>query len=215
MTGIEQKLLYDFDNFHQSDITHENISGLFTSKMHSLIQMLGDSVLQDEIRLSGDFTIENGGIYDYAPLRELPKITSLDNLDRIEFKTFNTNVFIIQSGIYVPKTYISSTAFDISAFGMQKFNDDYEYHLQLHLKDLLMGKSKKLLKNQAKLGDEAGTDNRSTRDILTEMKSGKPRTRIIDNDDLKKKMSLKIRVQKNLLKLKFHPTIVRYDTGVK
>ncbi len=218
MNNIEsmdiKKLLYDFDDFHQSDITHENISGLITSETHSLIKMLGDSVLQDEIRLSGDFTIENGGIYDYAPLRELPKITSLDELDKIEFKTFNTNVFIIQGGIYVPKTYISSTAFDISAFGMQKFNDDYEYHLQLHLQDLLMGKSKKLKKEQAKLGDEAGNDNRSTRDIISEMKNGKPSTRL-DNKDSKNEMGRTIKVQETLLNLKFYPKIVVYDTGVK
>ena len=209
-----KKLLYDFDNFHQSDITHENISGLITTETHSLIKMTGDSVLADEIRLNGDFTIENGGIYDYAPLRELPKITSLDELDKIEFKTFNTHVFIIQSGIYVPKTYISSTAFDISAFGMQKFNDDYEYHLQLHLKDLLLGKSKKLLKEQAKLGDEAGKDKRSTRDIISEMKNGKMSTRL-DNKDSKNKMSLKIKTQEALLNLKFHPKVVVYDTGVE
>lgn len=209
-----KNLLCDFDNFDQTNITDKNISGLITSELHSQIKMIGDSVIKDAIRLKGAFTIENGGIYDYAPLRELPRITSLDELEKIEFKTLDTKVFIIQSGVYVPETYISSSAFDLSAFGMQMLNDDYEYHLRLHLKDFLLGKSKKLLKEQAKYGDDAGKDKRNSMDIFSAYKDGKP-SNGFDNDNSRKRMEIKIRTQESILKLKFHEKVVNYNTGVK
>jgi len=120
----------------------------------------------------------------------------------------------MKGAVYVPKTYISSTALDITAYGMQEFGTDYEYHLKLHLSDILVGKSEKLLKKQAKMGDIATKDKRSNAVYMVAFsKNGEAKTRF-DNKQLKSAMKTRIRLQENLLKVRFHPEMFKFDTEV-
>jgi hypothetical protein len=117
-------------------------------------------VLFDKIIVKGDFKLENGAIYNYEPLSELSKmpIPGLKDLDSLIFQTLNSQVFIYRNEIYFPKTDIITNATDISAYGMQSFNEDYEYHLKLYLRDIFFSKNKKLLKEQG--FEDKGDENK-------------------------------------------------------
>ncbi len=209
-----KQLLIDANNFDQTDFTHENISGILTSGVDGRIVMQGDSVVYDKIIVRGKFILENGGIYNYEPLRELGKFTNLRELDNVVFKTMKSGVFIYENGIYLPKTDIVSTAIDMSAFGMVSFGDDYQLHLKVHLNDVLVGKSDKLLKAQGKESDLFdGTDEKERRGLNLMALNRKGETKYgFDNKRMQKIMNAEIRVQETGLGLLFNPKLTNYST---
>ncbi|HQA76319.1 MAG TPA: AsmA-like C-terminal region-containing protein, partial [Salinivirgaceae bacterium] len=210
------QILVDADNFGQKDFTHENISGILTSLVDGRIVMQGDSILYDKIIVRGDLKLENGGIYNYEPIRELGKFTNLRELDNIVFRTLNSGVFVYKNNIYFPKTDIVSTATDISAFGMVSFGDDYQLHLNVHLSDVLAGKSNKLLKAQGKESDLFDGEDESSRkglNLLALNRDGSKKYGF-DNKRMQRIMTAEIRVQERGLSLIFHPKLVSYSTDL-
>ncbi len=218
ISGMDiRKLLEDFNDFeayYEPSIRSENISGLLSCNFYTRLDMIGDSLVEDALRVRGDFELVDGGVFDFEPATELSKKTNINELDNIQFKNLSSQVFILQRAIYVPKTYISSTALDITAYGMQGFGEDYEYHLKLHLSDILIGKSKKLLKEQEKIGDIASGDDRNKAVYMVSYSiDGNDKTGF-DKKKLQSAMKTKIRLQETLLKLRFHPEMFKFDTGV-
>jgi hypothetical protein len=209
-----KQLLIDANNFDQTDFTHENISGILTSSVDGRIVMQGDSVIYDKIIVRGRFKLENGGIYNYEPLRELGKFTNLRELDNVVFRTMESGVFIYENGIYFPKTDIVSTAIDMSAFGMVSFGDDYQLHLKVFLNDVLVGKSDKLLKAQGKESDLFdGKDEKSRRGLNLLALNRKGETKYgFDNKRMQRIMTAEIRVQETGLGLLFNPKLINYST---
>ncbi|NOQ27380.1 MAG: AsmA family protein [Bacteroidales bacterium] len=211
-----KKLLQDFDDFedfYEPSISHENLSGLFSIDMYSRFVLIGDSLVEKDMRVKGDFKIEDGGVYNYEPATSLSKFTGINELDNIKFKTLNSDIFISKGAIYVPETYISSTALDITAYGMQSFGEDYEYHLQIQLSEILFGKSKKELKKQKKAGDEVTDIEGGTREIIVYSLNGKSKNGF-DNKSLQKSMASKIKMQEKMLKFRFDPRLFNFDTKV-
>lgn len=212
-----KKFLYDFNSFGQDSlISHENISGLFSATMNSQFIMLNDALVEEDSRIMGDMKLENGGIYNYQPAMDMSKFTGIKELDNIEFKTLESSIFMFKNKMYVPKTNIVSTAMDITAFGMQSMGTDYEYHIQIHLSDVLLGKNKKLLENQAKSGDEVSDDDvdRNAIKLIYAFIDGKSKT-WFDTKKAQQNMERKIRTQKTMLDLIFFPTLVSFETEVK
>ncbi|MGM0552125.1 MAG: AsmA-like C-terminal region-containing protein [Bacteroidota bacterium] len=204
----------DFEGFYEPTIRSANISGQLTCDFYSRLDMIGDSLLMDDMRVRGDFHLTNGGIYDFEPATELSKMTNLNELDNIQFKDLSSQLFIFQGAIYVPKTYISSTALDITAYGMQSFGEDYEYHLKLHLSDILIGKSKKLLKEQAKTGDIAeGGDRNKAVYLISYSKDGKAKNGF-DKKSQQRLMKAKILGSNRLLDFRFQPKLFQFKTNV-
>jgi len=213
---VNQILVEIEDYVGLDDFTHENISGILTSAVDGRVVMQGDSILYDKIIVRGDFKLENGGIYDYEPIKELGKFTGLRELENIVFRTLNSGVFIYDNRIYFPKTDIVSTATDISAFGMVSFGDEYQLHLKVHLGDVLMGKSNKLLKAQMKESDLTDDKDESTRkglNLLALNRDGNTKYSF-DNKRMQRMMTAEIRVQERGLSLIFHPKLVSYSTDL-
>jgi hypothetical protein len=210
-----RQLLIDADDFGQTEFTHKNISGILTSSFNGRIVMLDDfSILYDRINVRGNFKLENGGIYNFEPAMELAKSTNLRELDNIVFRTMESSVFIYNNRIYFPKTDIISTAMDISVYGMEGFEDEYEYHLVVHLSDVLLGKSNRLLRKQGMKSDVFEGVDKSKRSglPLVAMKRDGESKYGIDNKNLQQRMIATIRVQERGLSLIFHPRLINFST---
>jgi len=218
ITNVDiKKLLVDFNDFeeyYEPGIRSENLSGLLTCDFYTRADLVDNSLVQNSLRVRGDFQLEDGGVYDFEPATSLSDKTHLNELDNIQFKNISSKVFIMKNAIYVPKTYISSTALDITAYGMQGFGEDYEYHLKLHLSDILLGKSDKLLKEQAKKGDITGKDERKKAVYMVSYSLDGTAKTGFDNKKLQSTMKTKILLQEKLLNLRFHPEMFKFDTGV-
>lgn len=208
-----RKMMRDLDNFGlDSVITYENISGLFSTDLNMFFP-IDDSIRIDKMIVSGDLVIEKGGVYNYAPATEISKFTSIKELDNIQFKTLRSNIFMFKNKLYVPRTNIVSNALDIAAFGMQDLGGGSEYHLELHLSNILFGKSKKRNEKQSEYGDEINKESlkKSSQKIkytVTEKRSKVGR----DTKESREQMMNKIRVQKKMLDFIFFPKIINYNT---
>ncbi len=207
-------MLRDMDNFGMdSVISYENISGIFSTDLHTFIP-IDDSVRVDKMMVSGDLTLQKGGVYDYAPATEISRFTNIKELDNIQFKTLRSNIFMFKNKLYVPRTNIVSNAMDIAAFGMQDLDGDCEYHLELHLSNILFGKSKRRNKKQDKSGDEVdkGSLKKSSRKIRYVINDKKSKVGL-DSKDSREDMMNKIRVQKKMLDFIFFPKNIYYNTN--
>jgi hypothetical protein len=209
-------LLEEFDDFDQEEINHKQLNGLFSTKMDGRLLMLGDSLVMDSIKVKGDMTLEDGGLFNYLRAMELADFTNLDELDNIRFKTMKTKLFIFKNAIYVPQTDIRSNAMDITAYGMQTFGEDYQYHLRIFLGEILHGKTERIRKKQEKMEDNPDEKGSGLTSLFIQSSSinGKSKNGL-DNKKDRLRMKTKIKVQEGILNIIFHPLLVNFDTGVK
>jgi len=208
-------MLRDMDNFGMDSlITYKNISGILSTDINTFIP-INDSVLMDKMMVSGDITLEKGGVYNYEPAEQISKFTSIKELDNIQFKTLKSNVFLFKNKLYVPRTNIVSNAIDIAAYGMQNLDGDSEYHLELHLSNILFGKSKRRNKKQEKRGEEVdeSTLKKNSQKVKYTVKNGKSRVGRGTKEDREKMMN-RIRVQNKMLDFIFFPKNIHYSTDV-
>lgn len=210
-----KKLLIDNDNFGDTALTHEKVGGILSSNLDFRGFFIGDSMPTNKIRVKGHMNIIDGKIYDYAPLVDLStSIGGLKELDKMDFNTLNTDIFVYKDKIYVPKTDIVSSALDISVFAMQSFQDDFEYHLVLHLSDVLTGKSDKLMEKQAKQNKKDGGTVERNGINLVSMQIGDDKKNGFDNEKLKQKFKNKLNMQQGFLNLLFNPMLVNFSTDI-
>ena len=205
-------MLRDMDNFGMdSVITYENISGLFSTDLNTFVA-IDDSILMDKMMVSGEIVLEKGGVYNYEPATEISKFTSIKELDNIQFKTLRSSIFMFKNKLYVPRTNIVSNALDIAAFGMQSLGGDSEFHLELHLGNILFGKSKRRNEKQDE-SDEVDEKSlkKSSRKIRYAVTNGKSKVGLDTKDD-RETMINKIRVQQKMLDFIFFPKNIHYNT---
>ncbi len=211
------RLLEDFDNFkdfYEPEITHENISGILSSRVDAQVYFKGDSMIRNKMYVRGDIKLEKGMIKNYQPVKDMePYLPGIDNLDVLEFKTINSNLFVFQDAVYVPTTLVISNKLDATALGMQSFGEDYSYHFIVFLSDILYGKSDRRKKKQDEIGEEITSTGRKGRLVKSYSDKGKRRTGF-DSPKEQEKWRSRIKTSEALLNVRFHPTTVNYDTGV-
>ncbi len=219
ISGLDlQKLLELNDNFGDTLLTSDKVSGILTSELHARAFYVNGNWPNERIRAKGHFKLENGKIYNYPPLAELSKslklFGGLDELDRLDFSTLTTSLFIFKDKIYIPKTDVVTSAVDLSAFAMQSFKEDYEYHIEVFLKDVLVGKSKKLMEAQAKQNKKDGTPVERSGLKLVSMKIGKESKNGFDSETLRKKFASELNKQQGFLNIAFNPSLVNFSTNI-
>ena len=212
-----EQILYNMDNFGQQDITHNNISGELLSDMNVEATMYGDSIPFDKARMSGDFTLTNGAILDFEPAKELSKFTGIKELDNIQFQTLKTHLFVFNNAAYIPKTEIVNSAVDVTFFGMQSIDsleDEFEYHIELNLGDVLTGKRDNLMKKQADADKDAGEQVKRNGVNLFYQQYDNKISKGFDRKDKMDLMLKKVRLQERFLNLTFNPLRINYNTNV-
>jgi len=215
-----KKLLMLNDNFGDTILTHEKVNGILTSELHLRAFYEDGDWPTDRIRAEGHFTLEDGYIYDYEPLVDLSKSMGsfvaggLKELDKLDFNTLKTSIFMYKDKVYIPKTDVVTSSMDFSGFAMHSLQDEYEYHLKLHLGDVFTGKSEKLMKEQAKQNKKDGTTvERDGLKLYTLKIDGKKR-RGFDTDKLEKEFLKDLNKQKGWLRLFFNPLLVNFSTDL-
>jgi hypothetical protein len=175
-----------------------------------------DTLVSNDMRVLGNFKLKNGKLINYEPAMEVSKFTGIKELDNIDMKTLECNIFVFKNKIYVPITNIVSSSMDLSTFGMQSMGDDYEYHIQMKLSEILKGKSQKLFERQSNSGDEISENDldKNTIKLVYGYIDGKKKVGFATKK-AQRQMALKIQVQQTMLELIFHPKLVSFETGVK
>ncbi len=216
ITNLDVKqLLMVNDNFGDTSLTHEKVNGILTSELNVRVFYDNGSFPTERIRAEGHFTLKDGRIYGYEPLVDLSKnkiLGGLKGLDKLDFNTLNTSLFMFKDKIYIPKTDIVTSSMDITAFAMHDLKGDYEYHLKVHLGDVLTGKNKKIIEEQAKQNKKDGSNIERSGLKLVSMKTGKDKKNGFDNDKLERTFKQKLNKQQGWLRLLFNPLLVNFST---
>ena len=201
------------DNFGDTALTYDKVSGILTSDFNVRAFYVKGDWPTEKIRAKGTLKLTDGKIYNYPPLVDLSmSIGGLKELDKLDFNTLTTSIFVFKDKIYIPKTDIVSSALDISAAAMQSFKEDFEYHLVLHLNDVLIGKSEKLLRQQAEQSKKEGETEERDGLKLVAMEIAPDKKYGFDNVKLYKKFLNEINKQEGFLNLLFNPLLVNFST---
>ena len=215
--NINELLLVN-DNFGDTSITYEKFAGLLTCELDTRAFYADGTWPTDKIRAEGHFTLKNGKIYGYEPLVDLSKnkiLGGLKGLDKLDFNTLTTSIFMLNDNIYIPKTDVVTSSMDLSAFAMHSLQGDFEYHIKAYLGDVFTGKSDELMKKQEKQSKINGeTYDRSGGLKLLSMEIDGNKKNGFDNDKLKEKFEEKLDKQKGWLKVFFNPNLVNFSTDL-
>ncbi len=211
-----KKFLKNNDNFGDTVLTYEKVNGIYSGELYARVFLIGDSVPTKDIKVKGHFQLKEGHIYDYQPLVEVSMgIGGLKELDKLDFNTLKTDLFVHEDKVYIPQTDVESSALDMSFFAMYNMaNEDYQAHLELHLGDILAGKSKKLLEKQKEMNKkEGGTLDRKGLHMIAMDVDGKTKYGLEGSDSKrKKKLKNQLNQKKGALYLRFSPNLISYST---
>jgi len=214
-----KQLLVEFDNFDQTDVTSENLSGLMTTDLDGYLEVQNvDSIIIDmvPIKVLGRLKLEDGAIVDLEMLKALDKFTGMRELDNIQFQTLETSLFMRHGSLFLPQTDIKTTAMNMSLFAMQGMaNNNFEYHIKIFPGEIMFGNWKGVMKKQQQMKDNlADEDNMKSFNLLAYDIDGDSKYGF-DTETRKKKMKTRIKVQQHQLELGFNPRLVKYNTDVK
>lgn len=133
-------LLKHFNNFGQSIIGHENVSGTISGRLSCELSNNSYGIDWDRSKLTGRFTLRNGTLTGMDKLTKISPWLNPKRLKQIYFNTI-TNTIIIKKGcVYIPSMDILTNAFGLNISGKHTLDNRYEYRINLNLSDLMAKK---------------------------------------------------------------------------
>jgi hypothetical protein len=145
VSGIDVNKAFNvFNNFGQDFIKAENLAGTLSGSLSLLLPL--DSLLNPQIKLlnaEGKFTLVNGALLNFDPVKKLSSFIELSELENIHFEQLQNDFFIRNNVLFLPQMEVKSNAADLSVNGKHSFDNDYEYHVKVLLSEILSKKRKK------------------------------------------------------------------------
>lgn len=145
VTGVDvNEAFTSFNNFGQNFLKAENLAGSLSGTITLLLP--ADSLLNPDVRsitAEGKYSISNGSLINFDPVKALSKFISLSELENIKFEKLENDFFIRSNVFYIPQMDIKSSAVDLSVNGKHSFDNDYEYHVKMLLSEILSKKARK------------------------------------------------------------------------
>jgi len=142
-----------FSNFGQDFLKAENISGKLSGSISMLLP--ADSLWKIDIKsisAEGKYTIADGALIDFEPVKQLSSFIEISELENIRFEELENDFFIRNNLLYIPQMDVRSSAADLSVSGKHSFDNDYEYHVKALLSEILSRKFRKSKPNTTEFG---------------------------------------------------------------
>lgn len=192
------QLFYSFNDFGQSQITHEHLKGtisgnsLFSAEFDSTFTIRKESILSEN-----NVTIRNGELNEFSPLLALSRFIDVDELQNIQFETLENNVLIRENQVIIPVMDIQTNALNLSASGTHGFNNHYDYRLKLKLSELLYNKARGRKNSEFNVA----ADESDTRTLFLKVLHDEAGTRVeMDREQTAQKIRNDLKEEKNELK---------------
>ncbi len=135
------RLFRDFKNFDQQMITDKNIKGLVSGKISASMPFDANmNYLVNELVANADIQIDNGELIGVKELNSVAKYTRVDDFSHIKFSTLKNNISINNGKILIPDMEIKSDKMNLNIFGTHNFNNEFDYHLNVLLTEILAKK---------------------------------------------------------------------------
>ena len=127
-----------FNNFGQDFIQNKHIKGICSSNI--ILNTFWDSKLNFQTKkldISAKITIEEGELINFKPLESISNFVKLKDLYHIRFSKLENEIKIKNEVILIPSMEIKSNALSLLISGKHKFNQEYNYKINLLLSELL------------------------------------------------------------------------------
>lgn len=150
-----QELFIAFNNFGQTELTHEHLKGtisgtsVFSAGFDSLFAIRTASILSEN-----SVTVRDGELNGYAPIMALSRFIEVEELQNIKFKTLENTILLKDNQVIIPSMDIQSNALNLSASGIHKFDNTYDYRLRLKLSDLLYNRARKSKNTEFEIAED-------------------------------------------------------------
>lgn len=137
------KLLKQFNNFEQTEITDKHLSGQLSGTILAKI-ILDENYepILPKLYAKADVIVENGALVGYEPLRELSSFVNIEDLENVQFKTLQNSIEIFDQTIFIPKMMIENNAMNLEIEGTHTFENEMRYNMGLSVAELLANKAK-------------------------------------------------------------------------
>lgn len=134
-----KKLFYGLDNFGQTSLTSENITGVMDSKANitANISSAGKFVPST---MNGDvyFSMKNASLSNFQPLQNIQKYVFKNrDLTHVEFAELKDTFDIKNGDVYIHRMPVQSSAFTMYIEGIYSFADRTDISIQVPLTTLL------------------------------------------------------------------------------
>lgn len=138
-------LFSTFNNFDQSFLTHEHLSGQLDVKSSVLLRFDKNyNLLPKQMEVVADLDLQQGGLTNFAPLNSLSKFVDAKELQNLRFQRLTNHIEIINGIIDIPQMDINSNATRMSISGKHTLDNAYTYYIQLSLSDLWKKRQKQI-----------------------------------------------------------------------
>jgi hypothetical protein len=168
------KLFLKFDNFGQTYIVSDNISGILTGKLRGKIRVHTDMIpIIEQSRIKLQSVITNGSLNNYGPMNMLAEYFKDKNLKYVRFDTL-VNTFTLKKGVLeIPNMNINSSLGFIEFAGKQEITTEkmeMDYHVKVPMKMVTDVGFKYLFNRKKEEVDSMQVDDIIVRDEHKKMK---------------------------------------------
>ena len=134
MSGINSNIIfYGFDNFGQTGITYNNITGTMDAQanINTGINSSG-KFITGAMNGNIDFSLQNAALIDLESLKSIQKyIFKNRKLDSVQFADLTNNFQIKNGDIYIPRMPIQSSVITMYIEGVYSFQDRTDISIQV------------------------------------------------------------------------------------
>jgi len=135
------KIFQQTDNFGQTTLTDKHIKGKLTAAVAlNATWKEYKNLDQDALSAILDFSIKDGRLINFEPLRAASKFIRLSELEDIRFAELSNTIKIANKRFDIPEFEIKTSALNLMFFGYHYFNNQVDYHLKINLHKLLAQK---------------------------------------------------------------------------
>ncbi len=134
-------LMASMDNFGQSQLTSEQLSGILDATFRISAPFDADFNLKsDKLLAQVDFQVAKGRITGFEPLQELSRFAEVEDLKDVRFGTVKNQLRIADQTVFIPEMTLENNALVLKVAGEHRFDNVMDFTLQMQLRDLVGGK---------------------------------------------------------------------------
>jgi hypothetical protein len=209
-TNLElPKIFKECENFGQETLTDKNLKGKINTNLSLDARWVNMKDLDmKNLNALVDFTIQQGELINFEPIKAAGKFIRMDELMDIKFSDLSNVLHIKNEKIDIPAMEIKSNALNLVIMGTHGFDNVVDYHFKINLRKLLAQKFDRRANN----AEYIETDAYEGVNIFLTMKGNLSNPEIkFDKPGAKDKMKADIAAEREELKNLFSNKPVKKD----
>lgn len=137
------EMFAQLNNFNQTAITAENISGKLTFTADVNADFVQGELDEKNLSAVVALVVKKGELMNLKSLESLSRFIDVEELRHVKFSTLRNKISISNQTITIPEMLVESNAINISLSGSQTFQGAIDYSVKLNLFDVLGKKIRK------------------------------------------------------------------------